>query len=290
MATVAVGSNPEAIAITPDGAFAYVASSNVSVIATASNTVVATVAVGSSTSGIAITPNPVDITVTSSLGNPSFVGAQGTSTFFTYDITVDNNGTSTLNTQIWNTITLPIGEEIGPIQMTPQSISVPAGGSVTQTFPFEFPPVPPPNTYILNANVGTFPNVLLARDTFAMIRASGPGLAKTGSGGADDWGLSPTKEATLPEKFSLEQNYPNPFNPETEIRFQLPEASQVVVRIFNTLGQEIRTLTDREYEAGFHSLRWDSMDSNGNTVSSGIYLYQLQAGSFSEIRKMTLLR
>ena len=94
----------------------------------------------------------------------------------------------------------------------------------------------------------------------------------------------------MPEKFSLEQNYPNPFNPETEIRFQLPEASQVTVKIFNTLGQEIRTLTDIHYEAGFHSVRWDGKDNNGNAVSSGIYLYQLQAGSFSQIRKMTLLR
>ncbi|MCH7681796.1 hypothetical protein IID10_20915, partial [candidate division KSB1 bacterium] len=56
------------------------------------------------------------------------------------------------------------------------------------------------------------------------------------------------------------------------------------------LGQEIRTLTDREYEAGFHSVHWDAKNNKGNLVSSGIYLYQLQAGSFSQIRKMTLLR
>ena len=92
------------------------------------------------------------------------------------------------------------------------------------------------------------------------------------------------------ENFSVLQNYPNRFNPETEIHFQLPAASQVLVRIFNTLGQEIRILTDREYEAGFHSLRWDSKDNNGNLVSSGIYLYQLKAGTFSLIKKMSLIR
>jgi len=64
----------------------------------------------------------------------------------------------------------------------------------------------------------------------------------------------------------------------------------VVVRIFNTLGQEIRTLVDSPYAAGFHSVRWDAKDNKGNAVSSGIYLYQLQAGRFSQIRKMTLLR
>jgi len=144
-----------------------------------------------------------------------------------------------------------------------------------------------PGNYIFNWKVGTFPNVELDRDSFGFSKAVGPTLTKAGD---DDWGLSPAKEATVPEKYSLEQNYPNPFNPETEIRFQLPEASQVVVRIFNTLGQEIRTLTDREYESGFHTIRWDSKDNKGNAMSSGIYLYQLQTGSFSEIRKMTLLR
>ena len=64
----------------------------------------------------------------------------------------------------------------------------------------------------------------------------------------------------------------------------------MVVRIFNTLGQEIRILADRQYEAGFHSVRWDAKDNTGNAVSSGIYFYQLQTGSFSQIRKMTLLR
>ena len=102
--------------------------------------------------------------------------------------------------------------------------------------------------------------------------------------------LSPLKEATIPDEFALEQNYPNPFNPSTEIRFQLPEASQVVVKIFNTLGQEIRALTDNEYKPGFHTIRWDGKNNNGSPVSSGTYLYQLKAGVFSQIQKMSLIR
>ncbi len=97
-------------------------------------------------------------------------------------------------------------------------------------------------------------------------------------------------DETVPERFALLQNHPNPFNPETEIRFQLPEASHVVVRIFNTLGQEIRTLTDAQYVAGYHSVRWDGKDNHGNPVSSGVYLYQLRAGTFSQVKKMSLLR
>jgi len=95
---------------------------------------------------------------------------------------------------------------------------------------------------------------------------------------------------TLPEGYALEQNHPNPFNPETEIRFQFPEANHVVIRIFNTLGEEIRTLVDGQYEAGYHGVHWDGKDKNGIPVSSGIYLYQLEAVTFSQIRKMSLIR
>jgi hypothetical protein len=112
---------------------------------------------------------------------------------------------------------------------------------------------------------------------------------------------SAEKEAT-PSTYALSQNYPNPlrasaFNPSTEIRFQLPEVSYVTVRIFNALGQEIRRLEDKQYEAGVHSVRWDGRDDGGNAVSSGVYLFQLQAvdpltgaGKFSQVKKMNLLR
>jgi photosystem II stability/assembly factor-like uncharacterized protein len=95
---------------------------------------------------------------------------------------------------------------------------------------------------------------------------------------------------SLPSSFLLDQNYPNPFNPETRIAFQLPAASQVWVRIFNVRGQEIRTLANAQYEAGTHSVRWVGRDKNGNSVASGVYLYQLKAGGFSQVRKMSLLR
>ena len=97
-------------------------------------------------------------------------------------------------------------------------------------------------------------------------------------------------EVSLPKEYVLFENHPNPFNPETEIRFQLPEANHVVVRIFNALGQEIRTLVDTPYKAGYHSVRWDGKDYNGNAVSSGIYFYRLQAGTFSQAKKMSLIQ
>jgi Tol biopolymer transport system component len=97
-------------------------------------------------------------------------------------------------------------------------------------------------------------------------------------------------ESSRPSTFNLEQNYPNPFNPETEIRFQIPEATHVVLIIYNMLGQEIRTLINADYELGPHSAHWDGKDNQGQVMASGVYLYRLQAGSFLKTKKMNLLR
>lgn len=94
----------------------------------------------------------------------------------------------------------------------------------------------------------------------------------------------------LPTTFALQQNYPNPFNPETQIEFQIPRPSHVRVTIYNGLGQKVKELADTDYEPGVHSLRWDGTDDLTQPVSTGIYLYQIRASDFSEVRKMILLK
>jgi hypothetical protein len=96
--------------------------------------------------------------------------------------------------------------------------------------------------------------------------------------------------ATLPTAFMLHQNSPNPFNPTTEIFYALPEASEVRIEIFDMLGKHLRTLVNQRQIAGSYSVIWDSRDANGQTVASGVYLYQLRAGTFSQTRRMALLR
>lgn len=91
--------------------------------------------------------------------------------------------------------------------------------------------------------------------------------------------------------FTLYQNYPNPFNPSTKIRYDLSENSKVVLKIFNILGQETRTIVDEKLEmAGQHIVFWDGRDNHGNHVVSGIYFYRLETSKSARIRKMTLLR
>jgi hypothetical protein len=96
--------------------------------------------------------------------------------------------------------------------------------------------------------------------------------------------------AIIPEKTHLHQNYPNPFNPETTIRFDLVEGTIVRLRIYNVLGQEVRTLTDQRYNAGAYSLVWDGRDVTGRELASGIYIYQLQAGDVMINKKLILMR
>lgn len=103
-------------------------------------------------------------------------------------------------------------------------------------------------------------------------------------------GIADDLNQNLPAEFSLEQNYPNPFNPETEIPFQLPKESHVVLKIFNIRGQLIRTLVHADYTPGFYSVRWDGKDNNGISVSSGLYFYRFQAGNFVQVKKMTFLK
>jgi len=98
------------------------------------------------------------------------------------------------------------------------------------------------------------------------------------------------KAQALPKIAALHQNFPNPFNPSTEIRFDIPTAREVQLRVFNQLGQTVRTLVDSRMKAGTYRIKWDGKTEAGNSISSGVYFYSLEAGEFSQIRKMTLVK
>jgi len=96
----------------------------------------------------------------------------------------------------------------------------------------------------------------------------------------------------IPEAFHLAQNYPNPFNPSTTIRFDVPDTQSsgvhVQLRVYNLLGELVRTLVDETKLAGQHLALWDGRNEQSEVVSTGIYIYRIKAGSFSETRRMTL--
>lgn len=94
----------------------------------------------------------------------------------------------------------------------------------------------------------------------------------------------------LPTNYALDQNYPNPFNPETVISFSLPSPSIVNIKIYDVLGNEIRTLIDEERSSGKHNIYWNATDNFGRRVSSGVYFYTITADKFVETKKMVFMK
>ena len=91
--------------------------------------------------------------------------------------------------------------------------------------------------------------------------------------------------STIPTEFLLSHNYPNPFNPSTKIKYSVPQSSNVVIKVYDILGNEIETLINEEKPAGNYELNWNAVN-----LPSGVYFYQLRAGSFVETKKMILLK
>lgn len=92
-------------------------------------------------------------------------------------------------------------------------------------------------------------------------------------------------EATRPSNYSISQNFPNPFNPSTTIKYTLPEATNVNIKIFNVIGKEIASLVNEEKQAGNHQSEF-----NASNLPNGVYFYRIIAGKFSETKKMILLK
>ncbi len=105
-----------------------------------------------------------------------------------------------------------------------------------------------------------------------------------------DVAVSADENENQPVRYHLAQNFPNPFNPSTTIRYDIKKAGKVSLKIYNTLGQEVRTLVNGYRTAGNQTVIWDGKNNQGKSVSSGIYFYRLEAGSFVKTMKMLLVR
>ncbi|HPG40718.1 MAG TPA: S8 family serine peptidase [bacterium] len=96
--------------------------------------------------------------------------------------------------------------------------------------------------------------------------------------------------SALPKEYSLAQNYPNPFNPVTTIHYELPEDGKVSLEIYSILGERIATLVNREHRAGRYEVLWNGRNDSGAQVSSGVYFYKLKTRSFTDVKKMILIK
>jgi hypothetical protein len=149
----------------------------------------------------------------------------------------------------------------------------------------------PPYSTGINAQLGdgvnkndkvfqmTFPYVAIPHEGFANTHGSIVGIFNTGQNDVSD-----------PKKFGLSQNYPNPFNPSTTIKFNLARNDKVTLKIFNMLGQEVRTLVNEELNAGERSVEWNGKDNNGQAAASGTYFVKLETSAGTDSKKMLLIK
>ena len=105
-----------------------------------------------------------------------------------------------------------------------------------------------------------------------------------------DYSVSDNDVSILPLKNELLGNYPNPFNPETTISFSLKSDSFVNLNIYNIKGQKVKSLTSDFYRSGTHQVIWNGTDENGRNAGSGIYLYNMTAGEYTQTRRMVLMK
>lgn len=143
-----------------------------------------------------------------------------------------------------------------------------------------------PVALVQSSKVDVFESSLNSAEVFYSSELGGATLKKSTSAALSKLAAS----ATVPETFQLRQNFPNPFNPETRIQFDLPEAAQVELSIYNTIGQLVRTLAKGDYAAGTHNLTWNGRDHSGQLLPSGVYIYKIKAGDFEAHRKLLLLK
>jgi M6 family metalloprotease-like protein len=153
------------------------------------------------------------------------------------------------------------------------------------------PAMAPAGAYNLRVEVGTFPNTVLASDQFPFTKSA---FTSDVSAGEDSWetnGLDPSEDGSygvntlVPSEFNVGQAYPNPFNAQTLVTVSLPTATEMNAVVFNTLGQQVLTLTDGLHAAGEHRL-----SINASDLTSGIYFLHVTNGELSVTRKLVLMK
>jgi hypothetical protein len=146
-------------------------------------------------------------------------------------------------------------------------------------------------TSVFEGNIMAFASITLT--TGATL--NGRALARSGAVTMDantvfaQTSVTGVENGSLPKEFALSQNYPNPFNPSTKIQYSIVKAAQVSLKVYNLLGREVATLVNGHQEAGNYNVQFNT--NNGTlSLSSGVYFYRLEAGSFVSIKKLVLMK
>jgi hypothetical protein len=203
----------------------------------------------------------------------------GNFSFFAF---ATNNGTSPVSVQLWTRMKYPDGTLSAPM-MGPRTTNL-APGTTGWFRSQNVPSTAPPGDYLYIGYAGSYPGTIYDSAFFAFSKST------TGTQGnlVHDWSvveepLGP--EWSVPDQFNVSRVSPNPFNPATTISFTLPESRSVSLNVFDVSGRQVAQLINGVCPAGTHQATFD-----GSNLASGLYVYQLRAGSFQTTGKMMLLK
>jgi len=231
-------------------------------------------------------PPPPDVTVDLlPYGSPIVIPANGGS--FEFNIAVMNLEGSPITFDIWTLVTLPPGNEYGPIINVPD-FNAPAGWSGNRDRTQTVPAGAPTGMYTYDAYVGIYPDDIWDEDHFDFEKsATGDGLivADWSNWGEEFGDFSLSSESKIPSEFVLHPLYPNPFNPTATIRYKLPTGKNVLLLIYDVMGREVAKLVDGYKSAGTYEITFD-----GSDLASGMYFVRLEAGEFTATQKLLLIK
>jgi hypothetical protein len=226
-----------------------------------------------------------DVTVALTPVNPPII-IPSTGGSFDYEVDLNNNSGQPQVADVWIDATLPDGSVFGPLILR-SDMNMSAGFSAYRYMTQSVPAGAPGGTYTLNAYAGNYDlNELWSEDHFDFTKS---GVNEAGIGylppseGFDVAG-SEVQLTALPETISL-QAYPNPFNPVTLISYQLPSASLANLSVFDVQGRQVAELLNGWQDAGQHEVTFDA-----SRLTSGVYIYRLQAGDVTASGKMVLMK
>jgi len=234
--------------------------------------------------GVPVDSLVVDLTATlTPIGGPIVIPAGGGS--FNFNATLYNGSPVTQHFDVWIMVQLPSGTWYGPV-LGPLNLTLPAGANITRERIQNIPGSAPAGTYVYRAYLGEYGWNVWDENSFTFSKS---GVDATGGG---DWSCSDwddlkdgTVEEAQPQTAAMASVSPNPFNPTAMISYDLPEAADVKLTVYNVAGAEVAQLVNGRRDAGSHVVAFD-----GSHLASGVYLYKLQAGNLTFTEKMILLK
>lgn len=226
-------------------------------------------------------PAPImDLTLTSGYSVPASGGT------VTYTFAANNTSGSTVNFDAWTDVQLPNRSYYGPL-LSRSGLSLPPGGNLSRSLNQFVPGGAPAGSYYYYGFVGNQTTLqVYTWDYFYFYKTGLDGAGTLENWNCDGWldECANQFEATLPDRLTLSAA-PNPFNPVTTLSFDLPEASVMSVKIYNSAGQTVATLVDGYRAAGKHEITWIASD-----IPSGVYFASIQTGTANTMQKIVLLK